>query len=67
MQGDSKALNPEVTGTVADKKHRWVSLDDLRSAGAIEKGRPLKGPGGWAFANGPVMTDKGTLTVEASV
>ena len=62
MQGNDKKLNPAVAGIAADKKHRWVSLEDLRSAGASDKGRPLKGPGGCSFTNGPVMEDKGTLT-----
>ena len=59
MHGNDIRVSSEVKGTAKDKKHRWVALEDLRSAGNSEKGRPLKGSGGCSFTNGPVMGDQG--------
>ena len=59
MFGNDNRVNAAIPGNAADKKHRWVPLEDLRSAGATEKGRPLKLPGASSFVNGSVMKDEG--------
>lgn len=59
MFGNSAKVSVDVPSTAADKKHRWVPLEKLRSAGYGEKGRPLKLPGSCSFASGPVVDDKG--------
>ena len=59
MHGNENRISDQVPGRSVDKKHRWVALENLRSAGDSEKGRPLKLPGVCAFSNGPVMKDEG--------